>query len=166
MELITHNLVAIVIQILCFRFLIIPLNIIFTIIFAYASHLVFDALSKITYHTPDARTDDKFWMIWHIIIYSVSLISLIVFIVPFWLAILFANIIDITDWFILRPIRKKRGIMQDNTNGQDLWWAHDHADWIRDKLLFWLPDWRFKYAGISIEIIVIICFSVILFFIL
>ena len=166
MELITHNLVAVIIQILCFRFLIFPLAIIFTIIFAYISHLVVDALSKITYHTPDAHTDDKFWLMWHIIIYSVSLISLVVFIVPFWLGILFANIIDITDWFILRPLRKRRSIRQIGVNEQKLWYAHKHADWIRKKFFFWLPDLTYKYAGVSIEIILIISLSVIIFFII
>jgi hypothetical protein len=166
MELVTHNLVAVIIQILCFTYLIFPLNIIFTIIFAYISHLVVDALAKITYHTPDAHTDDKFWVTWHIIIYSISLISLIIFIVPFWLAILFANLIDITDWFILRPIRKRRAKSQEDASKQDLWYAHEQADWIREKLFFWLPDWKYKYAGVSIEIIIIISLSLIIFFII
>ena len=166
MELITHNLVAVVIQILCFRYLIFPWNIIFTIILAYLSHLVVDALAKITYHTPEAHTDDKFWVIWHIIIYSISLISIAIFFIPFWLGMLFANLIDITDWFILRPLRKKRSRTQKDANNQDYWWAHDQADWIRAKLFFWLPDWHLKYASVSIEIIIIICFSLIIFFIL
>ena len=166
MELITHNLVAVIIQILCFRYFAFPLAIIFTIIFAYISHLVVDGFAKITYHTPDAHTYDKFWVVWHIIIYSVSLISLIVFIVPFWLAILFANLIDITDWFILRPIRKRRLNKQAEVNQQNLWYAHEQVDWIRNKLLFWLPDWTHKYTGGSIEIIIIISLSLLIFFII
>jgi hypothetical protein len=166
MELITHNLVAVIIQILCFRYFIFPLSIILTIIFAYISHLVVDALAKITYHTPDAHTDDKFWVVWHIIVYSISLVSLIVFIVPFWLAILFANLIDITDWFILRPIRNWRTEAQADSSKGNLWYAHKQADWIRDKFFFWLPNWNHKYVGVSIEIIIIISLSLIIFFII
>ena len=166
MELVTHNLVGVIIQILCFTYLIFPFNIIFTIIFAYISHLVVDALAKVTYHTPDAHTDDKFWVTWHIIIYSISLISVIIFIVPFWLAMLFANLIDITDWFILRPLRKRRSNKLANASKQDLWYAHKQADWIREKLFYWLPNWQYKYAGVSIEIIIIISLSLIIFFII
>ena len=92
METITHNLIAVFIQILCFLYFIFPLNVIFTIIFAFLSHIILDGLSFITYHTPDPMKEDKFWLIWHYIIYALSLSSIIVFIIPYWLSMLFAKL--------------------------------------------------------------------------
>jgi len=82
MELITHNLIGVIIQILCFRFLLFPLNIVCTILFAHLSHLFIDAVSIITYHTPDKQEGDKFWIIWHYIIYLLSFISFFILINP------------------------------------------------------------------------------------
>ncbi|GAG64386.1 unnamed protein product, partial [marine sediment metagenome] len=62
METITHNLVAVVIQILCFNFLRFPWNLTFTIFFAFISHIFVDAIAVITYHTPDPHKEDKFWL--------------------------------------------------------------------------------------------------------
>jgi len=166
LEAITHNLVAVVIQILCFRYLFFPLNIIFTIVLAYISHLIFDALSKLTYHTPEAHKDDKVWVIWHVIIYSASLLSIVFLILPFWLGILFANIIDIWDWFILRPLQKRKLKSGTNSSWGQNWYLHKHADWVSEKILGWLPNWRYKYFGISIELIIIVFFSFIIVIIL
>ncbi|MHA1191364.1 MAG: hypothetical protein ACTSP9_03595 [Promethearchaeota archaeon] len=166
MEAITHNLVAVIIQIFCFQYLLFPLNIIFTIFFAYLSHLVVDALSKMTYHTPDVHKDDKFWVIWHVIIYSASILSIIFLIIPYWLGILFANIIDIWDWFILRPIKKRKVKSGSDPNWGQKWYLHKHADWVRDKFFGWLPNWRYKYFGIIIEVVIIIFLSIIIIVIL
>ena len=166
MEAITHNLVAVIIQIACYRYFLFPLNIIFTIFFAYLSHLLVDALSKLTYHTPDVKKDDKFWVIWHVIIYSASILSIIILIVPFWLGILFANIIDVWDWFILRPLQKKKALSGADANWGQKWYLHKHSDWVRDKFFGWLPNWRYKYFGIINEIIIIITLSIIIMIIL
>jgi hypothetical protein len=160
MEAITHNLVAVIIQIACFRYFLFPLNIYFTIFFAYLSHLIVDALSKLTYHTPDAKKDDKVWVIWHVIIYSASILSVFILIIPYWLGILFANIIDIWDWFILRPLQKRKMKSGENLNWGKGWYLHKHSDWIRDNLFGWLPNWRYKYFGIITEVILIIFLSV------
>ena len=69
MEDITHFLTGVLIQILFFMYFIFPFNILFTMVFAFLSHFLIDALAKITYHTPEALKGDKFWIIWHIIIY-------------------------------------------------------------------------------------------------
>ena len=159
METITHNLVAIVIQIYCFTIFVFPLNIILTIIFAFLSHVVFDAISVITYHTPDIQKGDRFWLIWHIIIYVISILSVIVFIVPYWLSLISANIHDIWDWYILRPIQRRRERKGLKVWGKKLFF-HRFVDWVRDNFFSWLPRWNYKKGGIIIEILVIIGFLI------
>ncbi len=158
METITHNLVAVVIQILCFSFLIFPWNLIFTIVFSFISHIIVDAISIITYHTPDVQKGDKFWIFWHYIIYVLSLSSIIVFIIPYWLSMLFANIMDLWDWLTLRPIQKKIRKKTPESKWGDKYYFHRIVDWVREKLFFWLPKRNYKKSGILIEIVLIIVF--------
>jgi hypothetical protein len=167
LETITHNLIAVFIQILCFQFFFFPLNIVFTIIFAYCSHIIVDAFSIITYHTPEAHKDDNFWLIWHIIIYALSGVSIIIFIIPFWLSIISANIMDIWDWFIIRPIQKRKKRKKLEIGRKIPLYLHGSVDWVRKNLFFWLPRWNYKKGGIIVEIGVIFIFSalVILYYI-
>jgi len=162
METITHNLIAIFIQILCFLFFIFPWNVIFTILFAFISHIILDALSIITYHTPDSMRDDKFWLVWHYIIYALSLFSIVLFIIPYWLSLLFANIIDLWDWFTLRPIQKKIKLKNPDSKWGDKYYMHQIVDWVRLKLFYWLPKRNYKKSGILIEISIIIVFAILL----
>jgi len=159
LETITHNLIAVYIQIFCFQFLLFPFNVIFTIIFAYFSHIIVDAFSILTYHTPDAHKDDKFWLYWHIIIYALSAASIVVFIVPFWLSIISANIMDLWDWFIIRPIQRRKKKKDPESEWKSPLYLHASVDWFRRNLLFWLPRWTYKKGGIVVEIIVILIFS-------
>ena len=159
LELLTHNLVGILIQILCFRYLIFPIDLIFTVFFAYLSHLIIDALSKITYHTPDVQKQDRFWLIWHIIIYDISILSVILFAVPYWLSLIFANIHDIWDWYILRPIQKRRERKGLKIWGKNLYF-HRSVDWVRDNFFSWLPRWNYKKGGIVVELLLIIVFLI------
>ncbi len=162
MESITHNLTAILIQILCFNYFIYPLNIICTVIFALFSHFLSDALSKLTYHTPEALKKDKFWIIWHVIIYFASTGIFIIFFIPFWLAMLSVNIPDIIDWFILRPIQKKRKRKNPDSDLKKNYLFHQITDWIRDKLFFWLPDLTYKKYGVINELIMIGILSILI----
>lgn len=156
METITHNLAAIILQILCFYFFIFPWNIIFTIVFAFLSHVIVDGIAVITYHTPDAQKEDKFWLIWHYFIYAISLFSIVIFFIPYWLSMLFANIMDVWDWLILRPIQKKRKIKNPESKWGDKYYFHRMVDWTREKLFYWLPKRIYKKSGIMIEIVLII----------
>ncbi|MBY9012061.1 MAG: hypothetical protein KGD70_06780 [Candidatus Lokiarchaeota archaeon] len=162
METITHNLVAVVIQILCFTFLIFPWNLIFTIVFAFISHIIVDGIAVITYHTPDVQKGDKFWLIWHYFIYAISLFSIVIFFIPYWLSMLFANIIDVWDWFILRPIQKKIRVNKPESKWGDKYYFHQIVDWVREKLFFWLPERIYKKSGIIIEILLICGLSLII----
>ncbi|MFX0023480.1 MAG: hypothetical protein ACFE9S_14235 [Candidatus Hermodarchaeota archaeon] len=155
MESITHNLSAILIQILCFNFFMYPMNFILTIFIAFLSHFLSDALSKITYHTPKAMKKDKFWVIWHVIIYSASIIVAVIFLIPFWLALLSVNIPDVIDWFIIRPLNNRKRGKSSEVGEEKNYRLHRIADWIRSKLLFWLPDLTYKKVGIITELITI-----------
>jgi len=154
-ETITHNLIAVIIQILCLRIIWFPLNIIFIILFTFISHIFIDTLSILTYHTPEAQKDDMFWVMWHILIYSLSIISTIFFLSPFWLGLLFANIIDIWDWLILRSLQKiKKKYTPSSKWGENLY-IHRLIDRFRCRLFYWLPKWNYKKPGVIIEILII-----------
>ncbi|MHA1679161.1 MAG: hypothetical protein ACTSW3_10395 [Promethearchaeota archaeon] len=155
MEMITHNLVGISIQILCFNYFLFPINIILTIIFAFASHFIVDAFAKITYHTPERLEGDKFWLIWHVIILILSFGSWIFFFIPFWLGMLFANGMDIWDWLIFRPIVKKRIKNEKEKTDKKEYFFHVGVDYLRKILLFWLPNWNYKRYAIIPELVVI-----------
>ena len=160
METITHNLFAVIIQILCFKFVFFPLNIIMTIILAFLSHIATDAIAIITYHTPEIQKN-KFWIIWHVIIYTLSILSVVIFIIPFWLGLLFANLIDIWDWLILRPLQNKKRKKAPETNWGEKFYFHRIVDATRNKLFYWLPKWNYKKGAILIEISVIISLAII-----
>ncbi len=166
METITHNLVAIVIQILCFKNFLLPFNIIFTIIFAFLSHIIVDGIAIITYHTPEVQKGDNFWLTWHITIYILSILSYIFFAIPYWLGMVFANIMDIWDWFILRPLQKRKIKREIESNWGDKYYFHRFVDWFRDKFLGWLPKWNYKRAGILFEILLIVVLIIPIFLIL
>jgi hypothetical protein len=155
MEAGTHAVVGVLIQILCFRFLIFPFNIIFTIIFAFFSHFLVDALADITYHTPEALTEDKFWVFWHIIILIFSIFTLIWFFIPYWIGEISAISIDIWDWLILRGIQKRRKLKDPDFSWKKNYFIHKSIDKFRKKLFFWLPNWRYKKAAVLTEIIII-----------
>ncbi|MFX1600059.1 MAG: hypothetical protein ACFFB6_05630 [Promethearchaeota archaeon] len=152
MNLQTHVLTGIIIQIFCFNIFIFPFNIIFTILFAFLSHFIIDALVIITYHTPDPQKGDLFWLSWQIITYGLGAILILLFL-PYILGMLFANFIDIIDWLILRQIYRIR------LKNEDLDWTknfffHNIVAIIRKYTLFWLPDWRYEKKGVISEIII------------
>ncbi len=159
MELITHVLTGVLIQILCFKYLIFPFNFLLTMLFAFLSHFFIDTLAKITYHTSEALKEDKFWVIWHYIIAisSFSVIGIgIIFSIFYVLGALFANLVDIWDWVILRPIQNKKKKENPDSKWGEGYFIHPIIDWIRDKPFFWLPNWNYKKKAIIIEIITII----------
>ncbi|MFW9824888.1 MAG: hypothetical protein ACFFE4_18245, partial [Candidatus Thorarchaeota archaeon] len=78
----------------------------------------------------------------------------------------FANIMDLWDWFILRPIQKRKKKKNPESNWGNNLYFHIIVDWFRDKFLYWLPRWNYKRSGIIIEIFTILITSLIIFFIL
>ena len=154
MNLITHVLMGVLIQISFFMLFTFPFNFIFTILIAFLSHFIIDAFSKITYHTPEPHWDDKFWVSWNISVRVAGYIA-IIFFIPYYLGILFANLPDLWDWTIVRRIQKRR-----NKNGKIDYhhnnFFHRMVDKIREKTLFWLPDWIYEKKAVIVEIIIII----------
>jgi hypothetical protein len=150
MNLITHVLSGVLIQILCFTYFPFPFNFIFTVIIAFLSHFVVDAFSKITYHTPEPHWDDKFWVFWNVSIRVVGYSALFPF-YQYYLGIIFANLPDIWDWTIVRRIQKRRNINRkiDYLHNN---FFHRIIDKIREKTLFWLPNWIYEKKAILIEI--------------
>ncbi|MBY8984648.1 MAG: hypothetical protein KGD65_06265 [Candidatus Lokiarchaeota archaeon] len=165
METITHNLFAVIIQILCFKFVFFPLNIILTIFLAFISHIFTDAIGIITYHTPEIQKD-KFWLIWHVIIYTLSIVSILIFMIPFWFSMLMGNIMDLWDWCILRPIQNRKRKIIPETNWGEKYYFHRIVDATRNKLFYWLPKWNYKKGGILIEILIIVVLAIIIIFFL
>jgi hypothetical protein len=151
---ITHLLAGILIQILSFKFFEFPINFLFTILFAFLSHFILDAIVNITYHTPDPQKGDKFWLFWRVFDLSGTAIISIIFFFPYVLGMLFANMMDIIDWLILRPIYRKK-VGQEEFDWNKNLGFHDLIAKFREKLLFWLPNWRYKKYGIITELIII-----------
>jgi hypothetical protein len=165
LEFLTHNLFAVIIQILCFRFVFFPFNLILTILLSFLSHIFTDAISVITYHTPDVQKN-KTWIIWHVIIYGLSIFSVVIFFIPFWLGIFFANVMDFWDWYILRPIQKKKKKKDPKTRWGEKYYFHHLVDSTRDRLFYWLPKWNYKKAAIFVEIFIIVILAVIIVFLI
>ena len=169
MELITHILTGILIQVLCFKYLIFPFNFLLTMLLAFLSHFVIDTLAKLTYHTPVALKDDKFWVIWHVITYMLSasvMIAALIFYIPYYLGGIFANLVDIWDWGLLRPIQNKKKKVNPETKWGEGFFIHPIIDWIRDKPFFWLPNWNYKKKAIVVEIITITVLLILIVFFL
>ena len=76
----------------------------------------------------------------------------------------FANIMDIWDWFILRPIQNRKIKKNLESEWMDKYYFHRIVDWFREKFLGWLPEWNYKRAGILFEVLLItvLIFSIIL----
>ena len=165
METITHNLFAVIIQVLCFKFVFFPLNIILTIVLAFLSHIFTDAIAIITYHTPDIQKN-RFWIVWHVIIYFLSILSIVIFVIPFWLGLLCANLFDLWDWFILRPIQNKKKKNVPETKWGEKYYFHRIIDATRNKLFYWLPKWNYKKGGILIEISIIVVVVLLIIFLI
>jgi len=151
MNLITHVLNGVVIQILCFTFFTFPFNFLLTSIIAFSSHFIVDAFSKITYHTPEPHWDDKFWVFWNITVRVTGYTAIIIF-YPYLLAIIFVNLPDIWDWTIVRRIQRRRNIDRKIDYHRNNFF-HRIVDKIREKTLFWLPYWIYEKKAVIIEIL-------------
>ncbi|MBD3195927.1 MAG: hypothetical protein GF317_12770 [Candidatus Lokiarchaeota archaeon] len=163
MEAITHILTGVILQILSFRLLITPWNYLLTIILAFISHFLIDAVAKITYHTAEPMKDDTFWVIWHIIVILISIIFTIIFINPYWIGILSANFVDIWDWIIIRIIYSKYILTPDKNKSSKIIYIHTFIDKIRERFFSWLPNLNYKKIGILPEIFIISGLLIIIF---
>ena len=104
------------------------------IVLACLSHFLVDALTDITYHLPDPKPSDKFWVTRKIATHLMIWTMLIIFWNPYWFVMIGSIIPDIIDWFILRRIFKKG----------DMIFFHPLIDKFKNKFFFWLPYLREK----------------------
>ena len=165
MNLLTHVLGGILVQIICFRLFPFPLDLILTIIFAFFSHFIIDAFVLITYHPSEPQKADKFWLSWQIITYGTGILTSVIFF-HYILGIIFANFVDIIDWLILRPFHELRA-KNSKIDWRRNYLFHNLISKIREKILFWLPNWNYEKKGIITEVILdIILFSGVIYLIL
>ena len=66
-----------------------------------------------------------------------------------------ANVMDLWDWFILRPIQNKVKNKNPESKWGDKYYFHRIVDWVRYKIFFWLPKRNYKKSGIIVEILLI-----------
>lgn len=110
---------------------------------AVLSHILIDCIADITYHVPDARLNDKFWLSYHIIIFLLTGIMLILFTLEYWIAFLGSMFFDLVDWILLRAILKKEPIF------------HPIVDKIRSIFFSWLPNYREEKWAVANEVIIV-----------
>ncbi|MHA2225460.1 MAG: hypothetical protein ACXAC8_09670 [Candidatus Hodarchaeales archaeon] len=160
MQLPTHLIAGIVIQSVVNSLIPTPdwRSVLLVIIIAFFSHFIFDALARITYHPPE-RIDDIFWLGWHSFVYLSGFVILLMFFGEFWLGMLFANIVDLWDWYFLRKIASRK---QQPDWGKKFY-IHQFVDKIRSTFFLWLPNLTYDRKGILPELTLIISwFSIIL----
>ncbi|MHA1222846.1 MAG: hypothetical protein ACTSYD_15055 [Candidatus Heimdallarchaeaceae archaeon] len=107
------------------------------------SHFIIDALAIFTYHPPKADWKDWFWVSYHFVIYVGAVVILVFFLVDYWWVIIAANLLDLIDWLILRPIFKKKPV------------CHPIADKLRNFLFKKAPNWNHKRWTIIIEFVIV-----------
>jgi len=93
-------LAGILIQFLVFYWIgTIPwLAVILVLVFGFLSHGILDPIAaKFTYHRPDPKWDDKFWLGYHIGMYTFTLF-IVMFFIQYWLGMLASIIVDLFDW--------------------------------------------------------------------
>ncbi|MFX0206201.1 MAG: hypothetical protein ACFFDT_09450 [Candidatus Hodarchaeota archaeon] len=151
----THIIIGVLIQYAISTLIPTPLwlSLILIVIFTFSSHFLLDALAKVTYHPPE-RIEDNFWLIWHIFVYAIGILLVLIFIWEYWIGILFANLPDLWDWFTLRKIATRK----NQPNWGIRYYLHPVANKIRSYLFFWLPNLNYNRAGILPEFILIFGF--------
>ncbi len=164
MEMVTHIITGVLVQLICFIYFPLPLAILLTIILGFFSHFLIDSIAKATYHTPEPHKEDKFWVIWHIITAALNVVLLLWIIIINWILFFFfllggvmANLVDIWDWMILRPKQRKLKEKDPDANfwGEKLF-LHPYKDKFQKLPPFsWLPDWTYEKKGIIVEVFTI-----------
>lgn len=76
------------------------LRVVLLAIVALLLHSVFDRIARLTYHPPNANMDDKFWLYWHLFVYSLFLISVIYFLPKYPVGVGFSILPDL-DWVFI-----------------------------------------------------------------
>jgi hypothetical protein len=89
-----------------------------------------DVVALLTYHPPDPRPGDKFWVGYHIWILGLTVVLAVVFIRGFFWVLLGSLLVDVIDWGILRGVLHREPKI------------HPIIDRMRTYQLFrWMPNW-------------------------
>ncbi|TRZ48491.1 hypothetical protein D4Q80_03770 [bacterium] len=115
-------------------------------------HVIFDNLSRVTYHPPEPILEDWFWVCDHLIMYGLALYILIKYWSRYWLGMLFSVLPDL-DWFIKHAAKifsfsnpvLEQGILHKNLRA-----AIDPT--LPLSLLRRFPDLKFERIGALIEV--------------
>jgi hypothetical protein len=104
------------------------------------SHVIVDVFSLMTYHVPDPRPYDKFWLSYHIVMYILTAIFTLFLVKEFWIPMVASCLIDIADWLFIRPIfKKQKGII------------HPYIVAFRNLEFPWIPNFIEKKWSVLIE---------------
>ena len=165
MQAITHFLAGIFLNVLVIKFIEpVWLQVILIIALGILSHVIIDTFTYFTYHpseAPNPVTRDKFWLVWHAIVYIGSAVVLIYYWIPYWLGMGASVLPDLYDWLFIRPVRSLKKD-PDFMKGKEF---HPHIDNFREKYLPWIPDWTHRRRGIIPELVIwSVCFIVVEFF--
>jgi len=107
---------------------------------AVASHFLLDGIAISTYHPPQAKWDDRFWVIFHVVfVYIGAVVVVIIFFREYWWIMIFAYLPDLIDWNIMRGLLHRDPIV------------HPVIDKFRTRYFAWLPDLRDKNWAVLIE---------------
>lgn len=117
-------------------------------IVSFCSHFLTDVISNITYHLPEEKPNDKFWVGYHIIISIMALIFIFIYWNSYWIGISGTLLIDIIDWFILRYLFKKKAII------------HPLINKFKNKFFFWMPNLIEKKWAVINELIIMVIIGI------
>ena len=136
-------------------FLFLPL----VFIIALISHFLLDSIAIMTYHPPQ-RQQTKFWLYWHVLVYTSGIFMIIAFLLInslFIVGIVGANLPDLWDWVLLRGILKSKNKRL---------YVHKYANKIRSLFINHVPDLSYNAWGVIPEfiLIMIVCSSLIITF--
>ncbi len=146
----THLFAGIVIQFFVLQFF--PtsdwLAITLVIGLAFFSHFFLDALAKITYHPP-VRESGNFWLIWHVFVYLVTFLVIVLYAQEYSIGMLAANLVDIWDWLFLRKYANYR----NQPDWGKRYYLHPLADRVRQLLFNQLPNLNYSKVFIIPELL-------------
>jgi hypothetical protein len=148
----THILAGKIIQQLTdrrdYQFLVVALTFFLGLLF----HAIFDKLARMTYHPPNADFTDYFWVFYHLLVLLTTIVFLYLYGAEAKWGIFFSILPDL-DWVFIHgqtllgieiPVYRVPRI-------------HQTINWVMDNippftLLNLLPDYRFFYWAISLEV--------------
>ncbi|MHA1733123.1 MAG: hypothetical protein ACTSU5_14340 [Promethearchaeota archaeon] len=152
MQAYTHFLVGILVQVALREVAPTWLRVLLVGVIAFLSHFPVDVFAKVTYHPPEARPRDPFWVGYHVYVLVVSVVVLVVFWGGYWFAMGCAVLVDLYDWVFIRGVR---ALKKDPEWGERFQF-HPVIERIREGAFGWLPDWNHERRGVVPELVLLV----------